>query len=79
MRRQLRWVFWIEAIVGGAGALLTVLTLLWKDWIEILVGVDPDHHSGWLEWAIATGFLAMALTGHLLARREWRRARLALD
>jgi hypothetical protein len=52
MRRHLTPIFWIEAILAAANALLLVLTLVWEDWIEIVFGIDPDNHSGSLEWLI---------------------------
>ena len=52
-----------------------VLTLLVPDWIELAFGVDPDRHSGSLEWAIALGPLAVAVAAGALAGLEWLRAR----
>ena len=59
---------------AGASAVFTLLTLLWKDWIEIVFRVDPDGGSGWLEWAIAAAALAVALVSGALARRDRPRA-----
>lgn len=74
MRRDVRPLFWVEAAAAAASAVFLVLTLLWKDWIEIVFGVDPDHHSGSLEWAIVAGSVAATLLLVALARREWLRA-----
>jgi hypothetical protein len=51
---------------------LLSLTIVWRDWIEILFGVDPDNHSGSLEWLIALGCLALVIALGFLARRERR-------
>ena len=62
--------------VGLAAASLTgfVITLLWRDWIELLFHVDPDRGSGAVEWLFTATLLVGALFGGALARREWRRA-----
>jgi hypothetical protein len=51
------------------------LTLFWRDWIEGLTGVDPDRHSGSLEWAIVAGLFGLCLAVAVVARTEWSRAR----
>jgi len=47
---------------------------LWRDWIEIVFKVDPDHGNGSLEWVIVAGALVFALVFSISAGREWRRA-----
>jgi hypothetical protein len=61
--------FYIEAALAGLTALLTVVTLISKEWIEIVFGVDPDGGSGALEWAIV-GCLALISVG--LSVAAWR-------
>jgi hypothetical protein len=72
--RALRPTFWIEAILATVTGISTVLTLLWKGWIEILFHVDPDRGNGSLEWLIVAVSLAATVARSALARREWRRA-----
>lgn len=62
-----------------ASSLGLVLTLVWKDWIEILFQVDPDDHSGSLESLIVVLFAMVTIVSILLARHEWRRTRPAID
>jgi hypothetical protein len=50
------------------------LTLVTKDWIEMVFSVDPDRHSGGLEWVIVAVAFAVMVTSSTLARREWLRA-----
>ena len=64
--------FWIEAGLGAFSGVLCVLTLLVPDWIEAVFRVNPDRHSGAIEWAIAAGLLVAAVGVGLQARREWR-------
>jgi hypothetical protein len=73
MRHGPRRRFWVEAAVGGLSAVLLVLTIFVPDWIEATSRVDPDQHSGSLEWAISAALLGTTLVSSLLARREWRR------
>jgi hypothetical protein len=65
--------FWIESWIAVASGVLGVVTLIRKDWIELVFGVDPDQGSGALEWAIVAGLLALSLVSAALARLEWRR------
>jgi hypothetical protein len=74
MKQQLRPLFWVEALLALGNAMLLVMTLLWKDWIEIVFDVDPDAGSGALEWAIVGVTLLLTLVFVVLARSEWRRA-----
>jgi hypothetical protein len=71
----LRRRFWLELCLGVACAGLLVLTAAWPDWIEEVVGVDPDGGSGSLEWAIVVVLAVCAITLPLHVRAEWRRVR----
>ena len=73
MKHQLRPLFWIEALLAIGNAVLLVMTVLWKDWIEIVFNVDPDAGSGALEWAIVAVTLLLTIAFVVLARGEWRR------
>lgn len=65
--------FWFEVALSVASGLLGLVTLVWRDWIEIVFGVDPDHNSGTLEWVIVFALLLIAVIGGVLARAEWGR------
>ena len=77
MSRTLRTRFWIESALALLSGALTVLTLLWTDWIELVFRVDPDAGNGAMEWAIVVIALAATLAFAVLARVEYRRAALA--
>jgi hypothetical protein len=79
MTRWPRRRFWIEVGIGALTAILCVLTLFVRDWIEVIFRVDPDQHSGSLEWLIATALVVASVVSSLLARREWRRTALGLS
>jgi hypothetical protein len=52
------------AVVCASSFLVAVATLLWRNWIETVLGVDPDHGTGSLEWAMVA--LAFAVASILL-------------
>lgn len=72
--QRLELSFWLQAAFGTTSAALFVLTLLWRDWIEITFGVDPDYHNGSFEWLIVAALAIAAATLLGLARSEWRAA-----
>jgi len=69
----LRYRFWPEAGLALTSAVSSVLTLVWRDWIEIVFRADPDAHSGAMEVAIALALAVAAIVAGALARAEWRR------
>jgi hypothetical protein len=66
--------FRIEVALAVLAAGLAVLTLVTREWIELLFGVDPDKGSGALEWAITAALFVAAGVFALIAR--WERKRL---
>lgn len=77
MRKALRPLFWLETGMATMTAILFVITLVRRDWIEIVSGVDPDKSNGSLEWLIVGALLVVTLVLFTLAGFEWRRARTA--
>ena len=75
MERRLRKRFWVEIALSVATCAILVLTLIWHDWIELLLGADPDGGGGSLEWLITLSLLAITASSGSLARFEWRKAR----
>jgi hypothetical protein len=72
MRRGSRARAWLESIFAIVGLSVALLTLVWRDWIEFLFGVDPDRHSGALELLIAGAFLVASLLLARQAQQDWR-------
>ena len=71
--RTIRRRYWFElglAVLAGA---LAVLTLVNREWIEVVFGVDPDEGSGALEWGIVFALGGVALISAVVARAERRR------
>jgi hypothetical protein len=71
--------FWVEAALSAAATILAIITVISREWIEILTGWDPDHGDGSLEWAIVAVLGLAALASGVAARLEWRRARPVAD
>ena len=62
MRNALRWHFWLETSMALVTSSLFVITLVQRDWIEIVFGVDPDSQSGALEWLVVGALLVATIT-----------------
>lgn len=71
---RLRTRFWVEALLGSAGLVIAVMTVLWHDWIELIFGVDPDNGSGAAEWLVVGLLLSAAVSFAIAARFEWHHA-----
>ena len=69
----MRTRLWIEVGLGVVSGLLLVLTLVTREWIELIFGIDPDGGSGALEWLIVAVLVLLTLTFGALAHRERRR------
>jgi hypothetical protein len=74
---RLRPRFWIEAGLATISGILLVVTLVWRDWAEILFGFEPDEGNGSFEIAVTVAAIAATVAFVLAAKREWRRARLS--
>ncbi len=74
---RLRRRFWIEAVLAVLTAALALLTLVSREWIEWLTGLDPDGGSGSLEWVIVGSLGLACVVSGLAARSELRRRPLA--
>lgn len=64
--------FWVETAAATVGLILTVITLVLPDWIEVVLGVDPDGGSGAVEWILVGIAAAVTVVASLAARRELR-------
>lgn len=73
MKKTLRLRFWLETVMAGCSAVLTVITIVWRDWLETVFGLNLDNNTGAMEWFICSVLLIVAVTLFVLARYEWRR------
>ena len=72
MKNAAKLRFWVELALASASAGLFIFTLVWREWVKLLLGVDPDGGDGSLEWTIAAGSFTAAVTFSIFARIEWR-------
>lgn len=75
MKKELRFRFWLEAGLATLAGLMFLGTLIWSDWIEIVLGVDPDSGNGSVERLIVMVLIIATTTLSVLVRFEWRAAR----
>ncbi len=73
-KNYVRSVSWIETVLAAVLATLAVVTGLCPDWIERVFRIDPDHHSGSIEWNIVMACVFSAALFAALARRNWRKS-----
>ena len=74
IRTRTRFWFYAEATLAALSAVATFLVLWRPDWIEALLGTDPDKHSGALEVFLAIGLAAATLLLISAALRQGRHA-----
>jgi len=75
VKSTVRARFRVAAGLASVSGCLAVLTLVWRDWIEVLTGFQPDCYQGWLEGMIVTGLFLTYILFSLAARAEWCRLR----
>lgn len=71
--KGIRLRFYVETGLGAASFVLVVVTLVWRDWIEIVFRVDPDNHNGLFEWLVVAVLALLTITLAVLARIDFRR------
>ncbi len=74
MKKAMRFRFWLESIMAAITGTLFVITIVWRNWIEIVFGVELDRGNGSLEWLIVGVLFVATVTLFALARNEWRKA-----
>ncbi|CAD5371043.1 ABC transporter permease [Rubrivivax sp. A210] len=70
---SLRTRMWMEAALSALACLLTFVTLIWPDWIELVFDESPDGGDGSAERMFAIAWLLAAVAFGWLARRDGRR------
>jgi hypothetical protein len=75
MKHPLPATFRTEAALATLTGCLWLLTLIKRDWIESVFGIDPDHGGGSLEWLIIAALLIVTVSLAARARRHWQQHR----
>lgn len=70
----MRFRFWLEVGMATLTSILFVITLIWRDWIEIAFNVSLDNGNGSLEWLTVGVLLVATIALFILAHHEWHRA-----
>jgi hypothetical protein len=73
--RRSMWLLGLTVFTG----VMTIVTMISAEWIELLFGVDPDGGSGALEWGIVAGLAIVTLLLALATRAAWRTPALASE
>jgi hypothetical protein len=66
-------LFWLKVGLATMSGVLFIVTLVWRDWIELVFHVDPDGGNGLLEWVIVAALFAAGIGFGCLAALELRR------
>jgi hypothetical protein len=61
-----------EMALSVLAAALGAVTIVRRDWLEVVFGVDPDGGSGETEWLIVAACFALSVVLVWLARRDAR-------
>jgi len=75
MRNPLRRRFWLETGLAIVTGIMFVITLIRRDWIELIFNIDPDQGNGSLERLLVGALLVVTISLFALATYEWRRTR----
>lgn len=76
MNRMRKQVIATETALAGLAGLAAIVSIFWRDWIEILFRWDPDHHSGNAEFLFIAGLALVSILLGCSARWQavrWRR------
>jgi hypothetical protein len=68
MTNRQRYLIRAEITIAAVSAVWAVVTLFWRDWIELLFHWDPDHGSGNAEILIVVSLAILAVLLGSIAR-----------
>jgi len=62
----------METALGVLTGVLALVTLVWRDWLEVVVRLDPDHGNGNWEWLAVATLAVASVVCFALAHRDRR-------
>lgn len=62
---------WLRIVVPSIVTVTALVTALRCDWIERTFGIDPDHHSGSIEWELIIAVFLAGMFFASLVPRGW--------
>jgi hypothetical protein len=65
----------IEKTLAYLSASICLLTVVWRDWIELAFRVDPDGGNGAVEWMIVSVLAVTSVVLTTVARADRQRLR----
>jgi len=71
--------FWIQVSSASLTGILLMVTLISREWVELVSRIDPDGGSGALEWAIMAALFFWTVVFTLLSRFEGCGSRVQLS
>lgn len=65
--------FWIQVSLASLTGTLLIVTLVFREWIEVILRITPDRESGALEWVVVALLFFATVVFTFFARYEWVR------
>ena len=75
MQGALPPVFWIKLGLTIVSAMFLALTVIWPQWIERFLAMEPDGGDGSSEWGITLSLVVTTVALSVLSGHAWRKAR----
>jgi hypothetical protein len=66
-------LFRLKVGLAAMSGVLFIVTLVWREWIEFVLHVNPDGGNGLLEWVIVAALFTAGIGFGCLAVVELRR------
>ena len=77
MKKGIRFRFWLEIGMAVLTSVLSVVTLIWSHWVEMVFGVSLDGGNGMFELLLVVGLFIVTIILFVMARFEWRKFQIA--
>jgi hypothetical protein len=72
MKGRTSSLFCLKADLATMSGVLFIVTLVWREWMELVFQINPDGGNGLLEWVIAAALFAAGIGFGCFAAFELR-------